>query len=52
MKKYMTPSLKESLFKVQDVISASGDTTNSIVSDADKAGSNEIQESIWDDSWN
>ena len=50
MKAYKTPSLKEFLFSLEDVIAVSGETN--IVSSSDAQGAAETQESTWDDSWN
>jgi len=51
MKKYQSPTLKETLFRAEDAIAVSGDET-SIISTGDSQSANEIQESTWNDSWN
>ena len=51
MKKYQSPSLKETLLLIKDIIAASGDQTN-IVSTDDSQEANEINITTWDDSWN
>ena len=51
MKKYVAPSLKETIFSANNVIAASGDVTN-IVSQSDAESAVAIQESTWSDSWN
>ena len=50
MKKYLAPSLKETLLRLEDIIAVSGET--SIVSASDAQGASETQESTWDDNWN
>ena len=51
MKEYQSPSLKETIVWIKDIIAASGDV-QSIVSSDDSEGAKEINITTWDDSWN